>query len=459
MKSLLRHPWLPVYLFAAALPPLMVGLLFNLATWTQTLFPHESAPLENPLTPQMTANPVDHPGRPNVLILMSNRSTQISDLLVPYAVFGSVDKFDVFTVAPQKKISPTTGALAIYPDFARADAPPADIIVVPANLDHQNSVWAEWLRELKKQSPLPKIVLSVCEGARLVAASGIGDGRRMTSHIASAEDMRSKLPGPLWTFKERIAVDRLNEYRHDQYLISTAGITGALDGSLKALELWGGRELMDQSLVAFGSLDTWKSWNQPARREPPHTRDFITLMLHGGFSWMKQTVGVWLESGVDELALASYLDVLPRGFSLQVASVAPKREIIRTRYGLQILPQLSFESDKPELDHWLVAPFPPERNSLASRELPKGWIAAQLPSLEYYTHAIASLASLSGSWSAQAAARLLEHPPAMTESAQLAQYSSGIGKLLFHAFLTSLAGLAIANAFHRRHRRRLRAAA
>ena len=112
---------------------------------------------------------------------------------------------------------------------------PIDTLLV-AGCPHAADVSADrlvgWLR---RQAPTVRRFGSVCTGAFLLAAAGLLDGRRVTTHWAVAERLAQRFPA--------VAVDADAIQVHDGPLRTAAGVTAGLDLALALVEEDLGREI------------------------------------------------------------------------------------------------------------------------------------------------------------------------------------------------------------------------
>jgi transcriptional regulator GlxA family with amidase domain len=102
---------------------------------------------------------------------------------------------------------------------------------------------AQWLREMARRA---RRFGSVCSGAFFLAAAGLLQGRRVTTHWAVANDFRRAFPG---TTVEEDAL-----HVRDGKLRTSAGVTAGLDLALSLVEEDCGREIAAQvasQLVMF----------------------------------------------------------------------------------------------------------------------------------------------------------------------------------------------------------------
>ena len=90
----------------------------------------------------------------------------------------------------------------------------------------------------KKEAPLREWIirrvdrgahlLGVCNGSRLLAATGLLDGRRATAHWSSIRSLERSRPQVDWVRGQR--------YVQDGTLTTTAGVTSGVFGALRLVE-------------------------------------------------------------------------------------------------------------------------------------------------------------------------------------------------------------------------------
>lgn len=102
---------------------------------------------------------------------------------------------------------------------------------------------AQWLRDTARRA---RRFGSVCSGAFFLAAAGLLDGRRVTTHWAAANDFRQAYPG--------VTVEEDALHVRDGKVRTSAGVTAGLDLALSLVEEDCGREVAAQvasQLVMF----------------------------------------------------------------------------------------------------------------------------------------------------------------------------------------------------------------
>ena len=152
------------------------------------------------------------------------------DLTGPYEVFTSIPGAQVRLV--WKSLEPITSAtgLVLIPDTLLKTCPPLDVVCVPGGVG-VNALMedAEVLAFLRRQSEHARFVTSVCTGALVLAAAGLLEGRRATTHWASHDFL-----GRLGAVPEKARVVT------DGRFTSGGGVTAGIDMALTiAAELVG----------------------------------------------------------------------------------------------------------------------------------------------------------------------------------------------------------------------------
>ena len=123
-----------------------------------------------------------------------------SEVSAPLEVFAKASskgplKFEVMTVAAEKKTVTSEEGLRLQPDVDFASSPPLDILIVPSSLDVEglmaDRAAVEFIRE---QGAKAAYLASNCAGAFLLGKAGLLDGRRVTTYIGGNTDLQKKFP-------------------------------------------------------------------------------------------------------------------------------------------------------------------------------------------------------------------------------------------------------------------------
>ncbi len=322
------------YIVAMILPPMLVGVFTSLNSVSESMLHQAPEPVSESLAKELPKPAALHPSKPTVAILLSNAGTEVLDFMGPYELLSRTGLYNVVTVAPERRLSPTTAKLAVLPDYSFADAPAADLIVVPAVMDSNNVDLSTWLAE---RAPKASFILSVCEGARVVGMAGLLANRQVTSHFNALEDLRMRYPDAQWVTGKR--------YVEDGNLISTAGITASLDGTLAAIARLSGRRAAEKVATEIGL-----NWTNVNTDRKIGSGEYLRLALHGAFTWSKESVGVWISPEASELSIAMALEPFPRTFTIRAYTIAFERNYLRTRHGLTLVAERTVhDPQKPDI--------------------------------------------------------------------------------------------------------------
>ncbi|MFF4895015.1 GlxA family transcriptional regulator [Streptomyces sp. NPDC001068] len=121
----------------------------------------------------------------------------------------------------------TSSGLTVVPDTTLAGAPGADTLLVPGGQGTRSPdpALVDWLRA---HGPLTGRLVSVCTGAVLLAAAGLLDGHRATTHWAYCDKLARDHP----------AVDVRPDpiYVRDGRIATSAGVTSGIDLALALVE-------------------------------------------------------------------------------------------------------------------------------------------------------------------------------------------------------------------------------
>jgi transcriptional regulator GlxA family with amidase domain len=184
--------------------------------------------------------PLPADNKPVKVAVLIDEGATIIDFCGPWEVFQDASKgddslFELFTVAPSTKPLSASGGMKIVPDYSLANAPPANVIVIPAQAGGRNPKMAgakpEWLRSQRAHTD---IIVSICTGAFLLAQSGLLDGLTATTHHLFYDDFQRMFPR-VKLVKNRRFIDHGN-------IMSASGLTSGIDGALHVVERYYGSD-------------------------------------------------------------------------------------------------------------------------------------------------------------------------------------------------------------------------
>lgn len=267
--------------------------------------------------------------RPLVVVLADNAGAETTDFAIPYGVLkesGVAEVRSVSTGPGEVRLRPALRVLAdqTTAQFDAAEPAGTDIIIVPAQVKPKSPELAAWLRA---QAAKGATVVSICEGARVLANAGLLHDKRATTHFSALKGLTKAYPDTTWVRDRR--------YVQDGRVISTTGVSASIPASLALVEAIGGRPAAQATADRIGV----REWS-PAHR----TADFQLTgadYRHGIASlaafWRRETVEIPLTDGVDEVALALRADTWSRSYRTHVAITRPGLGAVRSRNGLTIL--------------------------------------------------------------------------------------------------------------------------
>ena len=102
----------------------------------------------------------------------------------------------VFTVSPDGEMVTSFEGLRIQPDHSFASAPPVDVLVVPSaehsmTSDLENTEMISWVRAAGENA---RFVMSLCDGAFVLARAGLLDGRAVTTFPGDQDRFAEMFP-------------------------------------------------------------------------------------------------------------------------------------------------------------------------------------------------------------------------------------------------------------------------
>jgi putative intracellular protease/amidase len=264
--------------------------------------------------------------RRDVAILLFE-GVQIIDYTGPYEVFGHAwtpdgPAFRTYTVAEKLGPITTNMGMSVNPRYTFANAPKPDILIlpgggVPPHLD--NPAVMAWVKEASKDA---EVVLSVCNGAFFLAKAGLLDGLEATTFAGLIEELRTAAP------KARIVDDK--RWVDNGKIITTAGLSSGIDGSLHVIEKLMGRgyaqraalgmeynwqpelnwaraalpdrlvrvdtpaDLPVEPLLTQGTTDRWeKQWSVATDQNVAGLQKQVDQLLETSNKWTREPAGSW----------------------------------------------------------------------------------------------------------------------------------------------------------------------
>ena len=189
---------------------------------------------------QENQKPADQPVNVGFLLVDGVYNTEV---IAPFDVFQHTiyhvaTGMQVFTVASSTQPVTTFEGLKIVPDYSYNDPnlPSIDVLVVASaehsmDSDLENKEMIDWVRETGTSA---QYVMSLCDGAFVLAKAGLADGIITTTFPSDIPKYRSMFP--------QLKVMEDVSFVHDGSLITSAGGVKSYDAAMYLVQkLYGGQ--------------------------------------------------------------------------------------------------------------------------------------------------------------------------------------------------------------------------
>lgn len=189
------------------------------------------------------------------------KDAEVLDFCGPLEVFAGAwtqhgtPLFAPYMVSATKEPVVVGGGMRVLPDYSFQDAPSPKLIVIPA-MDTQEapSAMYDWIREASRETD---ITMSVCNGAFILAKTGLLDGIRCTSHHAGYFRFAGMFPD--------VHLIRGVRFVEDGKFASSGGVMSGIDLALRVVERYLGTE--SASALADGIEYQGNGWRRPDTNE------------------------------------------------------------------------------------------------------------------------------------------------------------------------------------------------
>jgi len=267
--------------------------------------------------------------RPVVAVVGINDATETNDYLMPTGILRRADVADVTMVATHAGPVRLYPALTLQPDatvteFDARYPDGADYVIVPAMSRDDDAVALTWIKD---QAAKGATVIGVCAGAKVVAAAGLLDGRRATTHWYYLRELRRNL---------QIVYVKDRRFVVDGHVATTTGITASMPMSLTLIEAIAGRPRAAAVARDLG-LARWDARHDSGAFM--FTRPFAVTVLRNAVTfWHREVLGIELSAGIDEVSLALVADAWSRTYRSRAVTYATAAGVIESGHGIRIMP-------------------------------------------------------------------------------------------------------------------------
>ncbi|HZW69424.1 MAG TPA: DJ-1/PfpI family protein [Hanamia sp.] len=286
-----------------------------------------------------------------IFIIADNNGTELFDLIAPFYLFNATEQANVLVVSEKKAPILLVNALFILPHYTFAEIDSlditADVIVIPNITVHLKTPPKEsTVNWIKKQVTQKTIVLSICDGSATAAATGLYDGKPITTHASDFKTLKKHFPKPHWV-KDISVTESGNLY-------STAGVSNAVEGSLTVIKRVFGEESMQKVLhnIKYPHADIQIDHKSEIVSTGAIFRIVSKVVFRKNYK-----IGVQLQDNINEFELASLLDTYTRTFPSSLNTYSVNGNKITSKYGLTMYPT-GVQPNKVNELHLLNTPIP-----------------------------------------------------------------------------------------------------
>jgi len=193
------------------------------------------------------------------IVMVGYDNAQILDITGPLEVFSRTSRwlrdhakaageaYEIELVAARAGWFATSGGLRLYAARSYRDAGDAHTVLIAGGLGYRDAAadrrLLEWVRKQRARS---QRLGSICTGAFILAAAGLLDGKRATTHWAYLDRLQAAAPDAV--------IERDAIYVQSGSVFTSAGVTAGMDMALAMVEAdWGKATALAvaQELVMF----------------------------------------------------------------------------------------------------------------------------------------------------------------------------------------------------------------
>lgn len=172
---------------------------------------------------------------------------EVLDFAGPYEVFtcaarvhgGATPPFRVLTIGRESAMLRARAGLTVLPEADFASAGPLDVLLLPGGVVDAELARPEVIDWIARGHGARAITASICNGALLLAATGLLDGLPATTHWADLAELRERYPA--------VQVRDDQRWIDNGRLLTSGGISAGIDLSLHLVERLAGRALALQT--------------------------------------------------------------------------------------------------------------------------------------------------------------------------------------------------------------------
>ncbi|GAS97492.1 uncharacterized protein RMCC_4458 [Mycolicibacterium canariasense] len=252
------------------------------------------------------------------------------ELMVPGQVFGMANaslaetgqdaRYDVRVCAAGGSTTTTLewGAVEIRTPFGLDEVVAADVVIVPGKQDFLVPPHPDVIAALRAAYAAGARIGSICVGAFVLAASGLLDGRTITTHWQWADSLARRYPA--------VTVDPSAMFVDDGRILTSAGVAAGLDLCLHLVRQDGGPGLADRTARRL-VLPSWREGGQAPYIESTRPEDDS---LQAIVEWMEENALEPLDLGSIARHASTSVRSLNRHFRARLG-ITPTQLLLQMR--------------------------------------------------------------------------------------------------------------------------------
>ena len=234
----------------------------------------------------------------NVAILLYD-GVEVLDFSGPAEVFqaasgyganGPEKAFNLYTVSRKKSPVVSQGFLHILPDYSIEDSPKPDILILPGGGSGVVTRDAEWMEWVRTAGGGAEHVLTVCTGAFIAGKAGLLEGVEATTWYNAIPSLTREFPNT------RVQPGR--RFVDNGKIVTTAGVSAGIDGSLHLVARLLGRYVADRTAEYMEY-----KWAPESYLSSKYAQLNPRLDAHGH---LLQQASISVREGNSEAAIATY---------------------------------------------------------------------------------------------------------------------------------------------------------
>ncbi len=197
---------------------------------------------------------------PRNLAILIFDGVQIIDYTGPFETFGHVyfddaQAFNIYTVSEKSQAITTSMGMSVNPKYTLDNAPEPNVLVIPGGDVRGQVNNPAVLKFIQDKAKNAEIVMSVCNGAYILAKIGLLDGLEATTTASLIPGLKVAAP------KTRVVDDK--RFVDNGKIITTAGLSSGIDGALHVIDRLFGRSVAQ--IAALGMEYNWDPESNFAR--------------------------------------------------------------------------------------------------------------------------------------------------------------------------------------------------